>query len=79
MAVITRFPLCLWPARAPQPWHADARSDQPPGVRIRHQRIGENVEHLIEQPRTAMDLDLRSLPDPLGQLVPGTEVSTGNA
>ncbi|MGI9006331.1 MAG: hypothetical protein ACR2FU_09070 [Streptosporangiaceae bacterium] len=59
MAVITRFPLGHWTARGLQARHPDARTDQSAGFRVGHERVGENVEHLVQQP-SAGDLDTYS-------------------
>jgi len=76
MAVITRIPLGHWAARGLQARHPDARTDQPPGVRVGHERIGDNVEYLVQQP-SAGDLDTCSFHDPLRQLVPGARIGPG--
>ena len=75
MPVITRLPLRHGPSGGPQPRHPDARTDQPAGVSVGDGWVGEDVEHLIEEP-AAVDLHLGSFHDALGQLVPGAGVST---
>ncbi len=76
MAVITRIPLGHWAARGLKARHPDARTDQPPGVCVGHERVGENVEYLVQQP-SAGDLDTCSFHDPLRQLVPGARIGPG--
>ena len=68
--MITRLPLGRRAASGLQPGHADPGPDQSAGIGIGHGRVGEDVEHLIEQ-TTAVDLHARALDQAPVQLVAG--------
>jgi hypothetical protein len=48
MPMITRLPLSCRSAGGLRSWHADPGTDQPAGVRVGHERVGEDVEHLVQ-------------------------------
>ncbi len=48
MPMITRLPLGCRSVGGLKSRHADACPDQPAGVRVGHERVGEDVEHLVQ-------------------------------
>ncbi len=76
MPVVTRLAILHEPAGGDQPRHADALTDQPPGLLVRDDRVGQHVKDLVEQPGTVC-LGLGPVDHPLRQFVTGSRVRAG--
>ena len=76
MAVVALLAFPGWPPRGDQSRHADPLTHQAAGVGVGDARIGQHVEDLIEQP-CPIGLGLRTVDQPLRQLVSGTGLRAG--